>query len=116
MFILLWGFLLSFWGFAEEPEKQTPEKQAEILLRQAETWYYLARLTENDLSAHQLSQKAYDDVRRILKDQTSPKAILLREQAEQADRSAPDPLCAKVPHTHTHTEMTPAPGPKCGFS
>ena len=59
---MLFLLLVLFSAFAHA-NPQHPEGIATEKLRNAETWYHLARLTENDLSAHLLSEKAYKDAR-----------------------------------------------------
>ena len=78
--MMIWSF---FWmilcsAYAEE----STENQAATFLRNAKTWYYLARLTENDMSAHELSAEAYQSALEVLKENNGLQATALKKQAQ----------------------------------
>lgn len=75
--IYFWMILWIGLGFSAPPEEE-----AETLLRNAKTWYYVARLTENSLKAHKRSEALYKKTLVILKDTQSPKGKELQEQAQ----------------------------------
>ncbi|MEC7986627.1 MAG: hypothetical protein VX278_15780 [Myxococcota bacterium] len=77
---LLFYFLCIFFSHATPT---TPEGVAKEQLRNAETWYYLARLTENDKSAHELSKEAYEEAIEKLKGINTSEANHLRQQAQR---------------------------------
>jgi|GEM_PF-4555593 len=78
--MIVWTFLWMMLSSAYAEENA--EQQAQAHLRNAQTWYYLARLTENDKSAHQLSAEAYQAALNILKDQKTAQAKAMNAQAK----------------------------------
>ena len=78
--IALWMIIWCTLGLAAPQETH---KKAQDKLRNAQTWYYLARLTENNFFAHQQSEKHYQDIITLLTDDSSAQAQALLKQAEQ---------------------------------
>ncbi|MAA78722.1 MAG: hypothetical protein CL916_05640, partial [Deltaproteobacteria bacterium] len=76
--IYFWMILWVGLGFSAP----MPEEEAEALLRNAKTWYYVARLTENSLKAHKRSERLYKKTLDILKDTQSTQGQELRQQAQ----------------------------------
>ncbi|MEC7983703.1 MAG: hypothetical protein VX278_00985 [Myxococcota bacterium] len=75
-------FLWTITGTALANEPNQAEQEAQGHLRNALTWYYLARYTENDSKAHSKAKDAYQKALDSLKNQPSSNAILLRNQAK----------------------------------
>lgn len=55
---------------------------AKKALFEADQWYWFARATQNDIQAHEASQRAYTEADKALKGQTGLEAERLRQQVE----------------------------------
>ncbi len=75
-------FLWTAAGVSWASDPAQAEKEAQGHLRNALTWYYLARATENDATAHARSKESYKRARVSLEGQSTARAKLLRSQAE----------------------------------
>ena len=79
--MVIFIFIFFQWAFANPDTTITTEAQKH--LRQAQTWYRLARATENDMDAHQNAEKEYQKALELLKNDETEQAEKLRKQAEQ---------------------------------